>query len=64
MLAREKLGLNARVVAAAEDVVRSSNVLATVTPTKTPVVKSEWVTEGMHINAVGADAPVKEENLR
>ena len=61
VIAREKFGLNARVVTTAEDAVRSSDVLVTVTPTRTPVVKREWVTEGMHINAVGADAPGKEE---
>lgn len=61
VLARKKFGLNVRVVTTAEDAVRSSDVLVTVTPTRTPVVKREWVTEGMHINAVGADAPGKEE---
>jgi len=61
VIAREKFGLNARMVATAEDAVRGSDVLVTVTPTRTPVVKSEWVTEGMHINTIGADAPGKEE---
>jgi alanine dehydrogenase len=37
------------------------DVLVTTTPSKTPIVKSEWVHEGTHINAIGADAPGKEE---
>ncbi|WOF15267.1 ornithine cyclodeaminase family protein [Methanoplanus sp. FWC-SCC4] len=37
------------------------DILITTTPSRTPVVKSEWVQEGTHINAIGADAPGKEE---
>ncbi|MGA2698463.1 MAG: ornithine cyclodeaminase family protein [Methanoregula sp.] len=37
------------------------DVLVTTTPSRTPVVKSEWIHAGMHINAIGADAPGKEE---
>lgn len=37
------------------------DILVTVTPARAPIVKSEWVEEGTHINAIGADAPGKEE---
>ncbi|MFA5253373.1 MAG: ornithine cyclodeaminase family protein [Methanoregula sp.] len=37
------------------------DVLVTTTPSRTPLVKNEWIHEGMHINAIGADAPGKEE---
>lgn len=37
------------------------DVLTTTTPSRKPVVKSEWVKEGTHINAIGADAPGKQE---
>lgn len=60
-MAREKFGLNVSKVATAEEAVRDSDVVVTVTPTKTPIVQSEWVAKGMHINAIGADAPGKEE---
>lgn len=60
-MTRAKFGMDARSVLTAEDAVRGSDVVVTVTPVMTPVVKSEWITEGMHINAVGADAPGKEE---
>lgn len=59
--AREKFGLDARSVATVEEAVRDSDVVVTTTPVRAPVVKNEWVTEGMHINAIGADAPGKEE---
>jgi alanine dehydrogenase len=37
------------------------DVLVTTTPSRTPVVRSEWIHAGTHINAIGADAPGKEE---
>lgn len=38
-----------------------ADILCTVTPAREPVVKSEWIAPGTHINAVGADAKGKEE---
>ena len=37
------------------------DVVVTTTPSRSPLVKSEWIHEGTHINAIGADAPGKEE---
>jgi alanine dehydrogenase len=37
------------------------DVLVTTTPSRSPIIRSEWVHEGTHINAIGADAPGKEE---
>jgi alanine dehydrogenase len=37
------------------------DVLVTTTPSREPLVMSEWVHDGTHINAIGADAPGKEE---
>ena len=37
------------------------DVLVTTTPSRAPLVKNEWIHEGTHINAIGADAPGKEE---
>jgi len=37
------------------------DVLVTTTPSRSPLIKDEWIHEGMHINAIGADAPGKEE---
>jgi alanine dehydrogenase len=56
-----KLGIDVRATDTAEDAVRGVDVLTTLTPVRTPVVKDDWITEGMHINGIGADAPGKEE---
>jgi alanine dehydrogenase len=37
------------------------NIVCTLTPSRSPVVKREWIGPGTHINAVGADAPGKQE---
>jgi alanine dehydrogenase len=37
------------------------DVLVTSTPSHAPVIMSEWVHDGTHINAIGADAPGKQE---
>lgn len=46
--------------ASVEDACRC-DILNTLTPVKSPVVKREYIRSGMHINAIGADAPGKEE---
>ncbi|ADB58614.1 alanine dehydrogenase [Archaeoglobus profundus] len=37
------------------------DVLTTTTPSRKPVVMNDWIREGTHINAIGADAPGKQE---
>ncbi|WP_067075875.1 ornithine cyclodeaminase family protein [Methanoculleus horonobensis] len=37
------------------------DVLTTTTPSTKPVVMADWIHEGTHINAIGADAPGKQE---
>jgi alanine dehydrogenase len=37
------------------------DILVTTTPVRSPIVKSEWIREGTHINAIGADATGKQE---
>jgi alanine dehydrogenase len=39
----------------------ASDIVCTLTPSRSPVVKREWIIPGTHINAVGADAPGKQE---
>ena len=55
----EKLGIKIK-KATLKEVVQK-DILVTVTPARSPVVKKEWVLAGTHINAIGADAPGKEE---
>ena len=44
-----------------EEALSSADIVTTVTPAREPVVKSEHVRPGTHINAIGADAPGKQE---
>lgn len=37
------------------------DVLVTTTPSRSPIIRSEWIHDGTHINAIGADAPGKQE---
>ncbi|MCQ8903451.1 MAG: alanine dehydrogenase [Methanothrix sp.] len=37
------------------------DILVTATPSRSPVVLSDWIKSGTHINAIGADAPGKQE---
>jgi len=39
----------------------ASDVVCTLTPSQSPIIRKEWVKPGTHINAVGADAPGKQE---
>jgi alanine dehydrogenase len=56
-----KLGLDIKVVESIKAAVEGSDVVVTTTPVRVPIIKSEWVENGCHINAMGADAPGKEE---
>lgn len=39
----------------------ASDIVCSLTPSRSPVVRREWIGAGTHINAVGADAAGKEE---
>ena len=41
--------------------VEDSDIIVTTTPSRQPIVKLEWIKEGAHINAIGADARGKQE---
>jgi ornithine cyclodeaminase/alanine dehydrogenase len=41
--------------------VSGCDVIVTMTPSREPIVKKEWLSPGTHINAMGADAPGKQE---
>ena len=48
----------------AEDVknaVTETDIIVTVTPSRKALVMKEWIQEGVHINAIGADGPGKQE---
>jgi alanine dehydrogenase len=45
----------------AREAVSGADIIVTATPSRTPIVMSDWVNDGVHINAIGADAPGKQE---
>lgn len=55
------LGIDVIKVQDVETVVRNSQVIVTTTPSQKPYLKAEWLHSGMHITAMGADSPDKEE---
>jgi ornithine cyclodeaminase len=54
-------GIEAEVASDAKDAVAGSDLIVTVTPSTEPFVKADWIVPGMHITAVGADSPTKQE---
>ncbi len=63
-LAREtelKYNISVKAVNECKEAVKDVDILVTLTPSREPIVKNEWIREGIHINAMGADAPGKEE---
>ena len=41
--------------------VQDVDLVVTVTPSRRPLVKRAWIADGTHLNAIGADAPGKQE---
>jgi alanine dehydrogenase len=43
------------------EMVCECDLLVTTTPSREPLISNDWIHDGMHINAIGADAPGKQE---
>ena len=56
-----KHGVSVEAVGSAEVACRGSDVVITVTPAHEPLVHANWIEPGMHLTAVGADGPDKQE---
>jgi alanine dehydrogenase len=54
-------GVVLRPVSTVREAASGVDILTTVTPSSQPLVKAAWVSLGTHINAIGADAPGKQE---
>lgn len=44
-----------------ENAVKDSDIIITVTPSRSPIIKKEWVQKGTHISCIGADMAGKQE---
>lgn len=53
--------INARAVETAEQAVRGAQIVVTATNAKEPVLASEWVEPGTHINAMGSNQATRRE---
>ncbi len=58
---RERLGLDVVAAASAEEAVRGSDLLVTITTSATPVFDGAWVEPGQHINAAGSNSLLRQE---
>jgi ornithine cyclodeaminase len=45
----------------AQEAVEHADIICTVTASKEPVIKDEWIAKGTHINAVGSSTPMARE---
>lgn len=57
----EQLNITVESVDNVKDAVIDSDIIVTVTPSKKALVMKDWIKNGTHINAIGADAPGKQE---
>ncbi len=54
-------GIPVSVADSAEEAVKDADIICTVTPSKEPYLKKEWIRQGAHINAVGTFTPTTRE---
>lgn len=57
----KKLSLDVTPAASAEDAVRASDIVVTITTSATPVFDGEWLTPGTHVNAAGSNSLLRRE---
>lgn len=57
----QALGCEVFPVGEADEAVRPADVVITATPSTGPLVWAEWLQPGVHVTALGADAPHKQE---
>jgi alanine dehydrogenase len=58
---KNRYGLDVEWAGSVEEAVKDADIVTTTTPVRRPIVKAEYVRPGTHINAIGADAPDKQE---
>jgi alanine dehydrogenase len=56
-----KYALDVDCATSVRDAVNNADIVTTTTPARIPIIKAEYIRAGAHINAIGADAPGKQE---
>ena len=56
-----QLGLSAQMADDLPGACAKADVIITTTPSETPLILSDWVRDGTHLTAIGADCPGKQE---
>ena len=54
-------GIEFTAVPSVEDAIRNSDAIITVTPSRKPIVKKEWIKPGTHLSCLGSDMETKQE---
>lgn len=54
-------GVTARVVLDGKEACHGADIVVTVTPAEQAIVEQSWIAPGTHVNAMGSDAPGKQE---
>ncbi|WP_420596500.1 ornithine cyclodeaminase family protein [Deinococcus sp.] len=54
-------GLSAQVMLDGQAACAGADIVVTVTPSRQPIVQQHWIAPGTHVNAMGSDAPGKQE---
>jgi alanine dehydrogenase len=57
----KRLGIDVQATANPREAVTDADIIVTATPARNAIVMDEWIQPGVHINAIGADAPGKQE---
>lgn len=57
----ERLGIEVVAATSAEEVVRGSDIVSTVTTAATPLFDAEWLSPGTHVNAAGSNSLIRRE---
>ena len=58
---KDKINIKINACETPEETINLSEILITCTPSKSPIIKSEWLKKGLHITAMGSDAEMKNE---
>lgn len=54
-------GIRSQPCASLARCVRDVDLVVTITPSRRPLIQRAWIADGTHLNAIGADAPGKQE---